>query len=216
MADLPLIRRGLREREPKLIDPQGRRQAAVAVVLRERAAGPELLFIERAEHPDDPWSGHMAFPGGRLDPEDPSPRATAERETREEVGLCLEPAESLGRLDDLEGRHAGRQLPLVISAFVYAAGDTPPLAPNYEVREALWVPLRTVLDPTRHIAYRSPAYGAAAPSLPGIVVGHPERHVVWGLTYRFLELMLSAVGRPLPPRQVGGEGDEGDRAASGS
>jgi 8-oxo-dGTP pyrophosphatase MutT (NUDIX family) len=92
----------------------------VALVLREgRAQGAEILFIERAEKEGDPWSGHMAFPGGRVDSSGESPEQAAVRETLEEVGLSLAGGERLGRLDDLEGRHAGRASGMVISAFVY-------------------------------------------------------------------------------------------------
>jgi 8-oxo-dGTP pyrophosphatase MutT (NUDIX family) len=198
VPDLDRIRRALDAHEPELRDAP--RRAGVAVVLRPTDAGPDVLLIERAEHPQDPWSGHMAFPGGRVDPDDPGPRAAAERETSEEVGVDLAPAELLGQLDDLEGRHAGRPAGLVISAFVYRLDEPPPLTPNHEVREALWVPLRDLRDPERHIDYRSPRYGEGMPAFPGIVVGHPERHVVWGLTYRFLEGLLELVGAPLPDR----------------
>lgn len=50
---------------------------------------PEILFIKRAGRVGDRWSGHVAFPGGRRDPPDVDDRATAIRETREEVGLDL-------------------------------------------------------------------------------------------------------------------------------
>jgi len=56
------------------------RRAAVALILRDGAAGIELLFIRRAEHPMDPWSGQMAFPGGRAEPGDRDLEATAVRE----------------------------------------------------------------------------------------------------------------------------------------
>jgi 8-oxo-dGTP pyrophosphatase MutT (NUDIX family) len=46
---------------------RAQRQAAVAMILREGGGGLEALFIKRAEHPLDPWSGHMAFPGGGRD-----------------------------------------------------------------------------------------------------------------------------------------------------
>ena len=72
-----------------------RSRAAVALVI---GADDHLLFIKRAERDGDVWSGHMAFPGGRAHPEDPSMRATAIRETREEVGLDLTGAEYLGAL----------------------------------------------------------------------------------------------------------------------
>ena len=64
--------------------PSGGR-AAVALVLRENAGDPEILLIRRAERKGDPWSGHMAFPGGREDARDESLLETALRETREEL-----------------------------------------------------------------------------------------------------------------------------------
>ncbi len=200
MPDLPRIRTALAAHRPELLPLAGQRQAAVAVVLSEGERGPELLFIERAEHPEDPWSGHMAFPGGRVDPTDPTPRHAAERETHEEVGVDLRAAERIGRLDDVEGRHAGRPAGLVISAFVYELPEPAPLLPNHEVRAALWVPLRLLFDPARHVDYRHRRYGDAFPAYPGIVVGDPERQVVWGLTYRFLERFCALVGHPLPDR----------------
>ena len=192
------IRAALAARPPRLVDDPTRPRAAVAMVLRdadEPAHTPEVLLIERARHPGDPWSGHMAFPGGRVEEDDPDSRAAAERETWEEVGLALGGADLLGRLDDLEGRHAGRRLPLVISAWVYHVPDPGPLRPNYEVQETLWVPLRRLVDPRHHVEYPTPRAG-----YPGILVGQPGRHVVWGLTYRFLEIFLDRLGHPLPDR----------------
>jgi 8-oxo-dGTP pyrophosphatase MutT (NUDIX family) len=200
VPDLARIRKALAEHRPELQPLAGQRQAAVALVLGDGEHGPELLFIERAEHPEDPWSGHMAFPGGRVDASDPSPQSAAERETAEEVGLDLAGAEWIGRLDDLEGRHAGRPAGLVVSAFVYHLTQPTPLVPNYEVREALWVPLRSLLEPERHVDYRHRLYGDAFPAYPGIVVGDPERQVVWGLTYRFVERFCELIGHPLPDR----------------
>lgn len=190
------VRQALGSREPEVLEDPERPRAAVAVVLREaQPHGPEVLLIERARHPLDPWSGHMAFPGGRVDPGDPHPRAAAERETLEEVGLSLAGAEALGRLDDVEGRHAGRTLRLVISAWVFHAKEPGELRLNHEVETALWVPLATLVDPVSHVEYPTPLGG-----YPGILVGEPDRHVVWGLTYRFLELFFEVLGRPLPDR----------------
>ena len=62
-------------------------RASVALIFRSTEnGGKELLFIQRARREGDPWSGDMAFPGGRLQPEDASARAAAERETLEETG----------------------------------------------------------------------------------------------------------------------------------
>jgi ADP-ribose pyrophosphatase YjhB (NUDIX family) len=191
------IRLALARYEPVLATKDSPRRASVALVLREGAGrASEILFIERAEKEGDPWSGHMAFPGGRLDPTDESPEQAAMRETFEEVGLSLVGAERLGRLDDLEGRHAGRPPGMLISAFVYHLPAPGELVPQTsEVREAFWVPLHQLAVPERRVqrAFR----GTGSFEFPGIVVGEPDRHVVWGLTYRFLEVFFQALGRKL-------------------
>ena len=198
MPSIAEIRRRLAAHQPVTQPPGGMRQAAVAMILREAGQAPEVLFIERASHPGDPWSGHMAFPGGRIDPGDSDPRAAAERETLEEVGLDLASAEPLGRLDDLHGHHAAGVASLVISAFVYRAQGEQNLTPNHEVRDAFWFPLASLLEPARFVEH--PGRRVQGYSLPGILVGEPDRHVVWGLTYRFLEGFFRVVGRPLPDR----------------
>jgi 8-oxo-dGTP pyrophosphatase MutT (NUDIX family) len=184
------IRTALASRAPRL--RSGTRRAAVAVVLHDAGCGVDMLFIERARRLGDPWSGHMAFPGGRVDPTDPDVRTAAERETREEVSLDLAGAEPLGRLDDL---HAGVPYvaPLVLSAFVYRIVERPPLVVNHEVREALWVPGARLLDPSCRVEH-----GWGPVRYPGILVGEPGRHVVWGLTYRLLEDFVSILGLTLP------------------
>jgi hypothetical protein len=70
-----------------------------------------------------------------------------------------------------------------------------PLSPNYEVEHAFWFPVANLLDSDRHVPY--PAHEL---EFPGICVGDPERHVVWGLTYSFLESFFQTLGRPLPNR----------------
>jgi 8-oxo-dGTP pyrophosphatase MutT (NUDIX family) len=198
MPSIAEIRRRLAAHRPVTQPLGSMRQAAVAMVLRDAGPLPEVLFIERASHPGDPWSGHMAFPGGRIDPGDSDPRAAAERETLEEVGLDLASAERLGRLDDVHGQHAAGVASLVISAFVYRTQAEQPLVPNHEVREAFWFPLSSLLEPARFVEH--PGRRVQGYSLPGILVGEPDRHVVWGLTYRFLESFFRVVDRPLPDR----------------
>jgi 8-oxo-dGTP pyrophosphatase MutT (NUDIX family) len=195
VLSIDAIRSAFARHEPTVIDDPARPRAAVALVLRDAAAAPDVLLIERAKHPEDPWSGHMAFPGGRVDPGDRDSRAAAERETMEEVGLSLVGAERLGRLDDSEGRQAGRVLPRVSSAWVYHVATPGPRTPNYEVATTLWVPVTRLIDPAQHVAYPTPVG-----DYPGILVGRPDRHIVWGLTYRFLEIFLARLGSPLPER----------------
>jgi 8-oxo-dGTP pyrophosphatase MutT (NUDIX family) len=201
MTSLAEIRSALSAHEPETLPAPPTAHAAVAVILCEVDGAPEVLFIERAKREGDPWSGHMAFPGGRLGPADEGARNAAERETLEEVGVSLAGAEALGRLDDLRGHPAAaRSGAAVISAFVYHLADLCPLTPNWEVEQAFWFPLASLFDPERRVEYPV-AWGGL--HYPGILVGEPERHVVWGLTYRFLEVFFEIIGRPLPNRYPG-------------
>ena len=172
--------------------------AAVAVVLREGGAGAEVLFIERAMRTHDPWSGHMAFPGGRLEDGDDSARTAACRETLEEVGLELSRAEYLGHLCDLSGR-SGAPKPMIVSAHAFHLEQDQSLSldPN-EVRSAFWFPLSELRNEARHTTHRIPQIPDR--SFPAIVVGEPASHFVWGLTYRFLEEMFTLMEHPLRER----------------
>ncbi|HXB54963.1 MAG TPA: CoA pyrophosphatase, partial [Vicinamibacteria bacterium] len=62
------VRRALALRPPTQVAEPAASRAAVALILREAARGLELLFIRRAEHDGDPWSGQVGFPGGRAEP----------------------------------------------------------------------------------------------------------------------------------------------------
>src|SRR5712671_5651245 len=104
-----------------------RDHAAVALVLAGESDGLKLCFIRRVEKVTDPWSGHMAFPGGRAGPGDPSARAVAERETQEEVALDLRNARMIGALSDLPVRLGGVETSMVLSSLVYDLGAAPPL-----------------------------------------------------------------------------------------
>ncbi len=172
-------------------------RASVAAILRPEGDDAELLFIQRATSPGDPWSGQMAFPGGRAEPEDIDSPATAARETREEIGLDLADAELLGSLADLDGGRATNRLVAVSAHCYWLPGDRPPVEPNYEVADVVWVPLGVLTDPARWIDYVYPPAGA---TFPGIQLDHPDQ-VVWGLTLRFLADLFDRLDRPfvIPP-----------------
>jgi 8-oxo-dGTP pyrophosphatase MutT (NUDIX family) len=197
MPSIDEVRSAFVEYRPQVVSDFPKRRAAVAIALCERSGGLQVLFIERASREDDPWSGHMAFPGGRVDDTDDSPQAAAKRETHEEVGLSLAGCELLGQLDDSPGL-PGTARELVVSAFVFHVTEPQPLVPNYEVRKTFWFPVESLLDARLHIEH--PVARGARTHFPGILVGEPGRHVVWGLTYRFLESFLQIIGRPLPER----------------
>ncbi|HVU02024.1 MAG TPA: CoA pyrophosphatase [Polyangiaceae bacterium] len=175
----------------------GERFAAVAAVLRERNGEAEVLLIRRAELEGDPWSGHMAFPGGRSSPNDDDLLHTAIRETEEEIGLRLARDRDLvGRLDDLPAIARGKPVGLVIAPFVFAVhdeSDVPLVLNEREVREALWTPITPLLRGERNTTfpYRHD-HGELA--LPAYDV---DGRIVWGLTYRMLaELFEVLDGAP--------------------
>jgi 8-oxo-dGTP pyrophosphatase MutT (NUDIX family) len=177
--------------DPGASDTEAR--AAVAAIFRELpgADAAELFFIRRAEHPQDPWSGHIAFPGGRRDPDDTTLLATAMRETLEEVGIDLARADLLGRLPDVPSFSRSKRANIIVTPFVFAVRDEIDVAANVEVAETLWVPLRTLSDGAGKETF---AYSWEGKSydLPCIRLGH-EKHVLWGMTYRMLETLLEAI-----------------------
>jgi len=195
------IRRTLAKlgKEPGAIDDGPR--AAVAAILREsgHADGTELFFIRRAEHPQDPWSGHIAFPGGRRDPGDETLLATAIRETKEEVGIDLGSAELIARLPDVPAYTRTKRSRMVVAPFVFALPSTfefAPIAPNEEVSATLWVPLAKFARGEGKGIFQWPHEGQML-DLPCFRLD-PGQHVLWGMTYRMLETMLDALGEPQP------------------
>lgn len=167
--------------------------ASVAAIFREVADGVELLFIRRAEREGDPWSGHVAFPGGRRDPRDASSRATAIRETLEEVGIDLErSAEVVLDMAPLPtfGRAGGRQL--VVRAHVFFLG-TPDvaIAPNHEVADAIWVPIARFLSGEGRTMFSYPYQGVTY-DLPSVDLGG---HRLWGLTLRMVDDLVLLLGQ---------------------
>lgn len=171
--------------------------AAVAAILRETGAGLELLFIERARCPGDPWSGDLALPGGRIEEEDADPCAAAERETLEEIGLDLAAAESLGRLTDLTTSDEQ----MVVAAFVYcladARSDDAPLQLSSEVADAFWFPVNALLEPARHSRKTFESRGTDRIYATVDLLG-PGRPVLWGVTHRLVDRLLQRLGSPLP------------------
>jgi 8-oxo-dGTP pyrophosphatase MutT (NUDIX family) len=161
-------------------------QAAVSIVVRARPAL-ELLLIKRARSDRDPWSGHMALPGGRRDYDDMNLLQTAMRETMEETGLDLErQARPLGRLDDLTP-NSSRLPSLTITPFVFGVGsNATAFVASHEVAEVHWVSLDELRAPETHSTVEIPLPGELTEFPCYRVVGE----VVWGLTYRMLSQFL--------------------------
>lgn len=160
--------------------------AAVAAVLRVVENAPELLFIRRALADGDPWSGHVAFPGGRSEPGDGSLEGTAVRETLEELALDLTTGHVLGRLDDLAPR--SRFLPaIIVRPFVAVVPSDVQLVPSREVAATFWVPLTVLRDPHTQDEHVMTINGLRA-SFPAYRVSD---HLVWGMTERIVRQLLA-------------------------
>jgi 8-oxo-dGTP pyrophosphatase MutT (NUDIX family) len=181
------VRRALGRRPARRVSDPVTHRAAVALVLREAGEGLELLFIRRAEYPGDPWSGQMAFPGGRAEPDDRDLEVTAIRETAEEIGLDLVRAEALGPLDEVRAMARMRPMNLTIQPFVFRlAGADPELVLNTEVTSTHWLPLDALLSPQWRSTFDY-VHEKTSLTFPCIHAG--DNLIIWGLTYRmFLNL----------------------------
>jgi 8-oxo-dGTP pyrophosphatase MutT (NUDIX family) len=166
------------------------RRAAVAVVLAPGEGAPgsavSVLLVRRSEREGDPWSGHMALPGGHAQPEDADLLHTARRETLEEVGIDLGGAELLGQLDDVSPM---RSSDMAVRPFVFWAATPHSITLSAEVAEVLWVPLDALasdaLRTTREVEVRGSTL-----RVPAYVI---EERVVWGMTFHLLERFLAQV-----------------------
>lgn len=187
------LRRAL-ERRPALLAPRREETLEAGVSLVLRTGGElELLLIERVERDGDPWSGHMALPGGMREDVDADLLATALRETEEEVGVSLDRrGELLGRLDEL-APSSPRLPPLVISPFVAAVPAGTGLTPDpVEVSTALWVPLSALADPGARTQIRID-WEDRELRFPAIDY---DGYEIWGLTYRILLQLLELLDAP--------------------
>jgi 8-oxo-dGTP pyrophosphatase MutT (NUDIX family) len=193
MAPFTLVhaRDALRATLPVPEEPTDGRTAAVAAVLRERDGRVEMLFIRRATRRGDPWSGHMAWPGGKREASDDTIVACAVRETREELGLDLDVhGELIGFLSPV--RFDGRRATGLRAVFacVFELRETPPLVPSDEVQEAVWIPLDYFTGWTS----RRP-WSWLARWLPPVPPAYRyEGRVVWGLTLWMLSDLLRRLG----------------------
>lgn len=180
----------LAERRGQTLEAEGlMRYAAIALVLRSSDAGePELLMIKRAEYEEDPWSGHVACPGGRMDPTDRDLEQTAVRETWEETGIDLAvDGRVLGTLDDITPRTPSLP-PLVIRPFVAVVKPEIALVESPEVAAVFWVPLAAIRESARWGRAMVPIRGVGEREVD--VFQHGD-YTVWGLTHRALMQFLS-------------------------
>lgn len=173
------------------------KRSAVALVLQVRQGELHILMIKRAEREGDPWSGHMAFPGGRMDRVDDHGYAAAVRETEEEVGLLLdETARYIGRLSDINARPHKGLFGMAVSPFVYRLDREVEFTPNHEVAEVVWVPLEFLLD-TENREEMVWEYRGVKMPMPCYFYG---KRRIWGLSLMMLDELMDLVEGSNPQR----------------
>ena len=181
-------------------------QAAVAMILAdgESSGGNgsdnelEVCFIRRAERDGDPWSGQVAFPGGRAGPEDSDAQAVAERETWEEIGLTLAKSHRVGPLPIRPIDRADLRESMTLSPFVYyvdqATKNTAFARIPEEVAHVFWVPISHLFDEAAVTELEHPIAETLG-TFPGILF---DEHVIWGLTLRVIDSFAEITERTLP------------------
>lgn len=171
---------------------EGLRRAAVVLLFRAGEDGsPELLFIKRADYPGDPYSGQVAFPGGREEPGESALVETAIRETREETGIDLSrDGTIIGTLDDLRPTTLG--LPaIIVRPYVALLDLREPLILSPEVALAFWIPLEAlkVAESWRDTTILARGIQANRRAF------HHEDHIIWGMTERILAQLLELLAK---------------------
>ena len=179
--------------EARLTNQADPRRAAVLMPLAIRESGLSVLLTQRADHLSN-HAGQVSFPGGSLEPADPTPIAAALREAHEEVGLDPARVEVLGALPDYLTGTGFRVTPvvgLVHEPFSLAADAL-------EVAEIFEVPLSFLMNPAHHQVRLLRWEGGerrffAMPYPPARPGGLAAQHFIWGATagmlrnfYRFL------------------------------
>jgi 8-oxo-dGTP pyrophosphatase MutT (NUDIX family) len=173
---------------PSELLPDSPRPAAVLIPLLRVAGEWQILFTRRnstlAEH-----SGQVAFPGGRSEPGDLSPEATALREAHEEIGLAPEDVRVLGRLNDFITITNYAVTP-VVSAIPWPYKLT---IQREEVSRVFTISLAWLSDPLHHEVRRRPI-----PSLGShvdVIYFQPyDGELLWGASARFTLTLLNILG----------------------
>lgn len=142
------------------------------------------LFVLRAEWEGDPWSGHVALPGGRAESSDADLIDTARRETREETDIRLERDSFLGSLNEIHPRSA--HLPSIgVTPFVAWIPARPEIRASHELAGHIWVPLHDLSTQERRSTLVRPE--PTPRTFPTIEY---EGSVIWGLTHAIVENFL--------------------------
>ena len=157
--------------------PAEHAQAAVAILVRTHGEDLEFFLVKRAEVDDDPWSGDMAFPGGKKNLQDATLIDTAVREVQEETSIDLTDKPIIGFMPPV---FSAVRRTLAVQPIVYKYDEEPEVNLNYELTKYLWAPLSEIKKGKTHAVVK----GWEGP------VYQVQGETVWGLTYRMLDNIL--------------------------
>ncbi len=192
--DLDLLRRCITEDTRSSVPSEtGILRAAVVLLFQTAADGTlELLMIHRSEHPGDPWSGHMAFPGGRIDSGDASDLEGALREVEEELSLTLSPGDLLGELEPMRVPPRVLSVPMWVRAFVFHAKDLPTASPNNEVQAVHWFDFSRFLsrESRGEFQYKRHGYDVMLPEV------ELDGCHIWGMSLRLIDDLMERIECP--------------------
>lgn len=178
----------LRKESFQTLPDNGKTHAAVAMIISFEDLEPEILFIQRASHALDPWSGHIALPGGKIEPREMVCEA-ARRETMEEIGVILKEDAYMGKLSDV----VGSNLPVRVSCCVYGV-ERSTLSPKLsgEVKDLFWTRVSDLADRSRHVMSLV-SFAERNMEVMSIALPYPRLPVLWGITYRLVMQFLEIV-----------------------
>ncbi|MEM7347983.1 MAG: CoA pyrophosphatase [Chloroflexota bacterium] len=166
--------------------------AAVSIIFWVAKGDLRICIGQRAVRADDPWSGDMAFPGGKAESSDETIHDVAARETYEEVGLHLPPERLIGRLDPVMGGSGGSRPPLAVQPLVYLLSRPPsPFKFDNELDAAYWVSVDHLWDPTN---WSTIEYARTGQHYPAIKIAD---HYLWGFTLGVMVKLSHQLGHPL-------------------
>lgn len=192
MNGFEVLRRAL-EADSATSGDAAARRASVCVLVAGPDDTPAVCLVRRAQWASDPWSEHIALPGGSR-AGDETPAETVRREVEEEVGIAITDAGELTALPQLPIRLAGRERTLLLDSFVYRiTGPVPALRCSAEIHSAFWIPVADLWHPM---------------NLDGLVLAdqgdtlvYPAIRLpqgkVFGITLRVLTLLSDRLGYPL-------------------
>jgi 8-oxo-dGTP pyrophosphatase MutT (NUDIX family) len=175
----------LTSRRKKVLPTDGMTTAAVLLPLFTAQGRPHVLLTKRSEHVEH-HRGEISFPGGKLDPEDPSLRSCALRETSEEVGLAPKDVRVVGELDDFY-TVATAYLVVPFVGFIPYPYDFRPSA--REIAELISVPLEVFFDASLKREEEWLFKGEPVT----VIFYHWQGHVIWGATARIINHFTEVV-----------------------